>query len=89
MRLYCRLGARAVSPFDYPSNSQMVTSPWNQVFSRWQAIIATGQQSGTTANRPATGLWIGRQFFDTTLGKPVYVLSVKPAVWVDGAGTVV
>ena len=84
-----------MSAFDTPSNSpivdgaQMVTSPWQQLFSRWQALILAIPQSGATASRPTSGLWIGRQFFDTTLGKPVYVKSVKPTVWVDGAGTVV
>lgn len=84
-----------MSAFDYPSNTQvvtenrMVTTPWNQVFSRWQSLISAIPQADTTANRPTAGLWIGRQFFDTTLGKPVYVKSIRPTVWVDGAGTVV
>lgn len=84
-----------MSSYDYPSNSpvvdgrQMVTTPWNQVFSRWQSILSAIQQSGTTANRPTAGLWIGRQYFDTTLNKPVYLKSLRPSVWVDGAGTVV
>lgn len=82
--------------FDYPSNTPVVekdtgmaTSPWQSVFSRWHSIIVTGQQSGTTASRPTDQVWVGRQYFDTTLGKPVYVKSVRPIVWVDSAGTVV
>lgn len=84
-----------MSNYDYPSNSQvvdtnrMVTVPWNQLFTRWQLILSAIPQSGTTALRPTSNLWVGRQFFDTTLGKPVYLKSVKPSVWVDGAGTVV
>ena len=78
--------------FDYPDNAalvgddKMATQPWSSVFSRWHTIIVSAQQSGTTAQRPTKVLWIGRRFFDTTLGKPVYIRSVGPAVWVDGAG---
>ena len=46
------------------------------------------QDSGITASRPTTELWIGRRYFDTTLGKPVYLKSISPNVWVDGVGTV-
>lgn len=83
-----------MSSFDYPSNSQVVdsngnaTNPWQSVFSRWHTIIASAQQSGTTAQRPTKVLWIGRRYFDTTLGKPVYLKSINPSVWVDGAGVV-
>lgn len=61
--------------------------PWAQWFTRVGARLAAVEQSGTTAQRPVTGLWIGRRYFDTTLGKPVYVKSLGPTVWVDGAGT--
>jgi hypothetical protein len=80
--------------FEYPSNSPVVdgqgnaTPPWANTFNRWHTIIASAQQSGPTAARPDSLLWIGRRFFDTTLGKPVYLKSVKPSVWVDGAGVV-
>lgn len=47
------------------------------------------EESGTTANRPTTDLWVGRQYFDTTLGYPVFVKSLGPTVWVNGAGTTV
>lgn len=80
--------------FDYPDNAalvgddKMATTPWANIFSRWHTIIVSAQQSGTTAQRPTKVLWIGRRYFDTTLGKPVYIRSVGPAVWVDGAGVV-
>lgn len=64
-------------------------SRWRQWFSRVNTVIVAMQQSGITADRPASLVWIGRQYFDTTLGKPVYVLSVNPVVWVDSAGTTV
>lgn len=81
--------------FDYPSNmpvvddQQMVTSTWNQTFSRWHNIIISAQQAGTTANRPISLLWIGRRYYDTTLNKPVYLSSVKPSVWRDSSGAIV
>jgi hypothetical protein len=80
--------------FDYPSNSTLVsqggdvTAPWQLWFSRVHSIVVTGQQSGTTANRPTTQVWVGRQYFDTTLNKPVFVSAVKPVVWRDASGVV-
>jgi hypothetical protein len=82
--------------FDYPSNMPvvdpqqlLVTGIWNQVFQRWHNVIISAQQSGPTAQRPTTILWIGRRFYDTTLNKPVYLSAVKPSVWRDGTGAVV
>lgn len=42
--------------------------------------------SSTTAARPTTGLYIGMQVFDTTLGKPIWW---NGTVWKDAAGTTV
>lgn len=81
--------------FEYPSNTPVVdpqtgkaTDAWNAWFSRAHLIVSSLQQSGTTADRPTKTLWIGRQYFDTDLGKMVFVKEVRPSVWVDGAGTV-
>ncbi len=49
-------------------------------------VVSATTQHGTTADRPTTLLWIGRRYFDDTLGLPVYVKSVRPVVWVNGAG---
>lgn len=62
------------------------TATWAQWTTRINQIANSLQTSGATSERPSTGLWIGRMFFDTTLGKPVWVKSVKPAVWVDASG---
>lgn len=48
----------------------------------------SGIRSGSTASRPTTPL-IGMEYFDTTLGKPVWCKSTSPSVWVDSAGTTV
>jgi hypothetical protein len=84
----------AADSFDFPDNSAMVDAQglpslaWSQLFTRWHRIITAAAQSGVTANRPASLLWIGRPYFDTTLGKPIWVKQVNPSVvWVDAAGT--
>lgn len=53
----------------------------------WAAMRSyTSPLSGTTANRP-TSVTAGQEYFDTTLGKPVWLKSV--GVWVDATGTTV
>ena len=44
--------------------------------------------SGITAKRPTQGLFIGRHYFDTTLGKPIWIKSVANGVaaWVTADG---
>jgi len=85
----------ATNSFDYPADAPIsdqtgrIAVSWGQWFSRVHALVASLYQSGVTADRPTKVLWVGRRYFDTTLGKPVWIRSVKPAVWVDGAGTVV
>lgn len=84
-----------MSSFEFPdgqpvTDAQSLATPaWRQTFSRWHTIILSVQQSGTTAQRPTVVLWVGRRFFDTTLGKPVYLKTATPRVWVDAAGLAV
>jgi hypothetical protein len=40
--------------------------------------------SGTTANRPTALLQLGQQYFDTTLGIPIWWKGTK---WVNASGT--
>lgn len=42
--------------------------------------------NGTTAQRP-TGSVAGQQYFDSTIGRPIY-LNPSTGKWVDGAGSV-
>lgn len=86
----------AASDFELPDDKKVVDEqrnlefPWLQLFSRWQRIIFANAEAGSTLNRPTKFLWIGRRYFDTTLGIPVYVAQVRPAiVWVDAFGAVV
>lgn len=78
--------------YDYPSGSPIVddagrvSKAWDALFTRWQRVLSAIVDKGTTAQRPTTNLWIGRTFYDTTLGAPVYLQSYPPAVWVPFGG---
>lgn len=81
--------------FEIPSNDRLAeqdgkaSRTWGQWLSRTHDIVVSLQQSGPTADRPTKVLWIGRRYFDTTLGIPVWVQSVKPTVWVNASGSAV
>lgn len=62
---------------------------WLQWLSWVHRVVSSVTQSGPTAERPDSLLWIGRQYWDTTLNKPVFVAAVRPTVWRDAAGVVV
>jgi hypothetical protein len=74
------------------SDTQSLThTAWLEFFSEAYAGIAITQQSGTTANRPTRGLFIGRPYFDVSLGangKPIWVNKLGTG-WVDATGVVV
>jgi len=59
---------------------------WRNFFGNVFNICLGVTQSGPTAQRPVSRLWTGRPYFDTTLGKPVWLKSTFPTVWVDGTG---
>lgn len=82
--------------YDFPTDTPLVddsgrlTAPWGQWFQRTHNNAKTLQQSGVTADRPTSVLWLGRFYFDTTINKPIWIKQVKPAVvWIDAAGGVV
>ena len=81
--------------FELPSNDPLTNQDrtafrtWAQWLSWVHLTIKAARQSGTTAERPTTLLWIGRRYYDETLSKPVYVRAVKPTVWRDAMGNVV
>lgn len=79
-----------------PVNTIFIASDPNQSRISWVNTANNGsswlpvtvsEPTGTTAQRP-TGVAIGYQYFDTTLGKPIF-LKTLPAVWVDAAGATV
>ena len=63
-----------------------LTAPWLKWASDVDKLVTAAKLSGTTANRPVDYLFIGRQYFDTDLGKPVFLKDVGPAQWVDAMG---
>lgn len=72
------------------------TRAWQNWFGQVSTIGFSITQSGPTADRPAERLlvtdppspplWIGRQYFDTDLGIPIWIQSIGPLVWVDATG---
>jgi hypothetical protein len=72
---------------DKDGNATEGLRPW---FSNATQILQASTQSGPTANRPTAAStpkrWVGLNYFDTTLGKMIYLKSVSPDVWVDGSG---
>lgn len=61
-----------------------VSRPWATWFGQVFTMLFASGQSGTTANRPTEGLWIGRPYFDTTLGYEIWYSGTE---WVDATGT--
>ena len=59
---------------------------WGSWFTQaWQILFAVSQ-SGLTADRPTTFLYIGRTYFDTDLGIPIWYDGTN---WVDATGATV
>ena len=65
---------------------------WMSFFHSMQQTVFNVSRSGPRASRPTSNLdgrYIGMPYFDTTLGLTVYLKSVNPDKWVNGAGAVV
>jgi hypothetical protein len=60
---------------------------WTRWINKLWMVAGALDDSGTTANRPTAGLYVGRPYYDTTLGKPIWLDSVRPTVWHDATGT--
>lgn len=64
-----------------------LTRPWTVWFTNlW---VQTNSVSGPTADRPTKDLFVGKQYYDTTLNKPIWLRSVRPTVWKDATGATV
>lgn len=63
-----------------------LTRMWLRWASDTDKVITAVQQSGPTNGRPTKDLYVGRSYFDTTLGQPVYFKSFDPLVWVTADG---
>ncbi len=78
------------APFQVPVTQNNVNAPaWIQWLTKLSTFAGAVSDYGTTAQRPIKNLFIGRPYFDQTLGFPVYVKTVTPTVWVDGSGATV
>lgn len=66
-----------------PIRDEVGTRPWSAWFGQVFTMLFALGQSGTTANRPTDGLWIGRPYFDTDLGTPIWYDGTQ---WVDATG---
>lgn len=82
--------------FQYDSDGKLVDATlrteWVALFNSVQQVAFNVSRSGPTASRPTSSLpgrFIGMPFMDMTLGIPVWLKSVNPDVWVNGAGTTV
>lgn len=73
-----------------PKSGQLVaiSDGYRNFFNAVFNILTGLTSSGTTAQRPTATrlLWPGYMYFDTTLGKPIWVKTVKPLVFVDATG---
>lgn len=71
--------------------SGMVKPSWTRFFNQARLLLISTQESGTTAQRPTANLWVGRAYFDESLGalgKEIWIAK-DGATWVDGTGTAV
>lgn len=78
------------APFQQPMViGGMNTPSWMQWITKLATFAGSVSDYGTTASRPTKNLFIGRPYFDQTLGLPVWVKTVSPVVWVDATGATV
>jgi hypothetical protein len=69
-----------------------ITHPaWRAWLSQLAVVAQAVGSGGTTAQRPVgtptVPLFLYQPFFDTTLGKPIWIKTLNPTVWVDATGT--
>lgn len=63
------------------------TAEWNGWLNVVQMILTAASTAGTTAQRPTKNQFQGMPYFDTTLGKPVFLKTPgNSPVWVDATG---
>lgn len=74
-------------------NNRRLTPVYQAFFGSIHDWLGPVGQSGSTADRPTNfsrnPLYVSQQYFDTTLGKPIWVKSLNPTVWVDATGSAV
>lgn len=63
-----------------------ITEAWQDFNSDVFNGIRALQRSGTTADRPVKGLYVGLPYFDTTLTRPIWYTGTN---WIRADGVVV
>ena len=77
---------------DGQGNILSLKNEWAQFFHALQGITYSGTRSGPSTSRPTSTItwrYTGMPFFDTSLGKTIFLKTASTNVWVDGAGNVV
>lgn len=72
---------------EFQDENRKPTDQWIEFNSDVYRALVALQLSGTTAQRPLKGLYVGRPFFDTTLNRPIWY-SVNNN-WIRADGVVV
>ena len=72
-----------------PLNSPIGSTEWIAWFSQLSTLVNSMHAAGTTADRPTKNLFIGQRYFDTTIGRPIYLQSYTAGVatWAFSNGT--
>lgn len=67
----------------------MTSIDWMLFFGMIAELLWGATRSGPSSQRPSSTVrlrWPGMQYFDTTLGKPIWLKSIGPDAWVDANG---
>jgi hypothetical protein len=71
-------------------NKDEVPRAWVTWFTEVGNRIDTVGQAGDSSSRPTSGNFVGRCYFDSTLGYPIWVSAIdgttKAATWVSASG---
>lgn len=59
-------------------------SPFAAFFTQVFTLCFDVANSGITASRPTRNMYVGKQYFDTTIGKPIWW---NGSIWVKSDGT--
>jgi len=62
---------------------------WAQFFHALQGLTFAASRNGASTSRPTSTLpwrYEGMPFFDTSLGKPIFLKNASSNVWVDATG---
>jgi len=69
--------------------TSMMSREWAVWFTKLWTVSTNINSSGTTADRPTTGLYIGMTYFDTTIGRPIWLQAANPPAWIRADGVFV